>query len=75
MIPLLVTIIATVCTNQELKQMKIDFAAEMKIASTSSEERFSNLHQDFNQLKKDFNVTNQYVNQVKILNGSYEVMS
>ena len=35
MIPLLVFIIATVCTNQEMKQMKIEFAAEMKITSNT----------------------------------------
>ena len=103
MIPLLVTIIATVCikqelkqmkidfademkntsntfedsfssTNQEMKQMKIDFVAEMENASTTFEDSFSNLQQDLNQLQKDFNVTKKYLDQVKILNGSYEYL-
>ena len=110
MIPLLVTIIATVRTNKELKQMKIDFAAEMKITSTTFKDSFSNikntstnledgyssnlqqdlnqlqkdfniakntsmnLQQDLNQLREDFNDMKQYVDQVKILNGSYEYL-
>ena len=83
MIPILVIIIATVSINQEFKKFKNDFSTQMKnISSTfkhglekvknDTKDSLDNLQQDFNGIKKDFNVANQYLNQLRILNGSYE---
>jgi len=51
-IPLIVTIITTsVHIKQELKQIKIDFASEMKNTSMTFKDEFSKLEQDLNEIK------------------------
>ena len=83
LIPLLVIIVAAVSINQELKKLKNDFSTQMKNISETFKNDFeqvkndtkdglNKLEQNFNRIKKDFNVSNQYLNELRILNGSYE---
>ena len=55
-----------------MKNVSDNFKHGLEKVKNDTKDSLDNLQQDFNGIKKDFNIANQYLNELRILNGSYE---